>query len=913
MFLLLSEAPRDRLPAAAKPMYQEPFAPVTPGARVFRQACSGRRPGGSTVTMREFWTFEGLPRDLCAIVISGSAGFTYGDLSDRADIWAARIVQLTGERRCLVALELDIDPEAIAAYLGALRAGYPVLILEPGQLAKGSRIEAVWQPEIHIPAGGRTPILLRPPGESGPEPHPDLRILLSTSGSTGDPKLVRLSGRNIASNASAIAEYLGLTSADRAATTLPLHYSYGLSVLNSYLAAGASLLLTRHSVTEPAFWDEARAAGVTSLALVPHQVELLHHGGFAGDELPSLRYITQAGGKLAPDLVRRFEAMGRAQGWQMVVMYGQTEASPRISYVPPEDLATAHDTIGRPIPGGRIWLADESGAEITETGRAGELVYEGPNVMMGYAMARGDLARGPELADLRTGDVAERSEAGYFRIVGRMKRFAKLYGLRISLDQIEAFLSDRGIPAQAVALEDRLVILHRTPGQGQAAIAALSAEYDLPAEAFHAGPLPEVPLLSSGKPDQAALRRIAGEVLEASLAARRDERAGETLADVLARATRSPRVGPGDSFNSLGGDSLSYLQVQLVLEERLGRAPQGWEDMPLAGLEALARGPRAVEATSVRIGIDVPLRLAAISFVVIQHATDYALFGGTWMLIALMGFAMARFQLRQVAAGESLRLAARLLYPILPLYFLLLAAYEVLRASVPVSYLLLVGNYRIWPRGSLLEVYWFVSVYAQLVLALALVAAVPALRAAVVRRPWASAALASAGTVAVLAGLALWQDRFGLPYHPQRGFVECLSVFLIGWMLSCRQGPGQLAITGGLAVVELGLLVRIDMSWSVLGLLLAALVLLALNPMIPVPRAWGRGLTTLASVTLFVYLLHEIFVFVLLKEQLPQPVMAGLALALSFAGAIVARWAFDALDRRLASGWRKRRPRSEIM
>jgi acyl-CoA synthetase (AMP-forming)/AMP-acid ligase II len=863
--------------------------------------------------MREFWTFEGLPRDRCALTIPGAADLSYGDLSDRAETWATRLQQLTGGRRCLVALEFDVDPEAIAAYLGALRVGCPVLILEPGQLAAGSRFVAVWQPEVHIPAGASDPVLCHPAGGSAADPHPDLRVLLSTSGSTGDPKLVRLSGRNIASNATAIADYLGLTPDDRAAVTLPFHYSYGLSVLNSYLAAGASLLLTRHSVTEPSFWDEARAAGVTSLALVPHQVEVLAHGGFTGAELASLRYITQAGGKLAPELVRRFEAMGRAQGWRMVVMYGQTEASPRISYVPPEDLATAHDTIGRPIPGGRIWLADESGAEITGTGQPGELVYEGPNVMMGYAVTRDDLTRGAELADLRTGDVAERTEAGYFRIVGRMKRFAKLYGLRISLDQIEAVLSDRGMPAQAVALDDRLVILHRTPGQGVAAVTALAAEYDLPAEAFHAGPLPEVPLLSSGKPDQAALRRIAGEVLEASLAARRDERAGETLADILARATRSPRVGPGDSFNSLGGDSLSYLQVQLVLEERLGRAPQGWEDMPLAELEALARDRGADPSSSVHIGIDVPLRLAAISFVVIQHATDYALFGGTWMLIALMGFAMARFQLRQISAGEPLRLAARLLHPILPLYFLLLAAYEVLRASVPASYLLLVGNYRIWPRGSLLEVYWFVSVYAQLVLALALVAAVPVLRAAAVGRPWASAALASAGTVVALAGLAFWQDRFGLPYHPQRGFVECLSVFLLGWMLSCRQGPGQLAATGLLGAAVLGLLMRIDMSWTVFGLLLATLVLLAFNPMVAVPRAWGRALTTLASVTLFVYLLHEIFVFALLKAQLPQPVTAALALVVSFALAIVARGAFEALDRWLASGWRRIAPRSRIM
>ena len=172
--------------------------------------------------------------------------------------------------------------------------------------------------------------------------------------------------------------------------------------------------------------------------------------------------------------------------------------------------------------------------------------------MMGYATALSDLARGSELDALRTGDVAERTELGYFRIVGRMKRFVKLYGLRISLDQIEAFLNDRDLPAQAVAINDRLVILHRMPGQGEAACAALAAEYGLPPEAFHAGHLADLPLLASGKPDHAALRQIATEALETSLTALRQERAGESFADVLQRATRAAPGRPRRQFQFPG-------------------------------------------------------------------------------------------------------------------------------------------------------------------------------------------------------------------------------------------------------------------------------------------------------------------------------------------------------------------------
>lgn len=854
--------------------------------------------------MQEFWKFDRRPPDRPALALPGGTGLSYGELSVNADVWAGQLRQLTSGRRCLVALELDIDPDSIAAYLGALRAGYPVLVLEPGQIASGSRIIGTWTPEICIPAGAAIPVLTDLPGAQMPEPHPDLRVLLSTSGSTGDPKLVRLSAGNIAANAISIADYLGLTPADRAATTLPLHYSYGLSVLNSYLSAGASLLLQRQSVIDPGFWSDAQAAGVTSLALVPHQIELLSHSGFTGSELPSLRYMTQAGGKLSPHLARRFTALSRENGWALFIMYGQTEAAPRISYVPPDALPDASDTIGRAIPGGRLWLAAEDGTEITAPGQPGELVYAGPNVMMGYATSRADLLRAQDIKALRTGDLAERTDAGFFRIVGRMKRFVKLYGLRISLDQVEAFLSDRGIAAHAVGLEDRLVILLGAKDTETGAIAALVDEYDLPSAAFHVGYPPEIPRLSSGKPDQVAMRRIATDML----AAAEQSQAGGTLADVLKRATRSARVGPDDSFNSLGGDSLSYLQLQLFLEERLGQAPLGWENLPLSRLEALLSETDGQASARVRIGVDVLLRLLAISLVVVQHATDYPLYGGTWMLIALMGFSMARFQLQQIAAGNPVRLAARLLYPIVPLYFLILAAYGLFRDTVPLSYWFLAGNYRVWNDGSLLEVYWFVSVYAQLVIAMALVSALPTFRMALVQRPWATTAVSGVVNALILAGLSLWQNSFGLSYHPQRGLLECMSVFLLGWMLHCSKGRGEFALTSCLAAAVLGLQVQMGMSWSVAGVIAVTLALLALNPMIPVQAAFGRWLTNLASVTLYVYLLHEPIIYMIHKATFPQPITAGLAVTVSFALAVLATRAISSIERLITAGAPLRMP-----
>ena len=483
--------------------------------------------------MREFWTFSNIRHDVPALIIPGGEVISYQMLSDLADAHAAELRRIAGDKVPLVLLDFATSPEAIAAYLGVLRCGYPLLLSEPEKTIVSNRLHEVWTPDIHLQADsiGHVTVLPRAAWQAAaaalPRPHPDLRLLLSTSGSTGEPKLVRLSQRNIASNANSIAQYLHLTPTDRAATTLPLFYSYGLSVLNSYLAAGGALVLTPLSITEPGFFATARQHRVTSLALVPHQFDLLAHSGFIGTELPDLRYVTQAGGRLSPDLAARFCAMGRKAGWDLFIMYGQTEAAPRISYVPPAALPSAADTVGQPIPGGRIWLANENGGEISGSGQAGELVYEGPNVMMGYATQRADLADAPGPTELRSGDIAERTPEGYFRIVGRMKRFVKLFGLRLNLDQIELLLREHGLIAEAVSVDDRLVLLLREDGKAETACEIVATHYGLPTDEIHTGFLAAPPLLPSGKTDQQALGRIGAAAIEKWSTSVRHRRAGK--------------------------------------------------------------------------------------------------------------------------------------------------------------------------------------------------------------------------------------------------------------------------------------------------------------------------------------------------------------------------------------------------
>ena len=454
-----------------------------------------------------------------------------------------------GTERLLIAIEISARSPVITAYLAALAAGHVVLIGAPDSLTSGSPLIEHYAPNLMIKMAdddcSLTPLSQRPI-----DLHPDLALLLSTSGTTGDPKLVRLSAENLASNAAAIAEYLRLAPDDRAVTTLPLHYIFGLSVLHSHLHAGAALVLTDLSVIDTGFAPLFAASRGTSISVVPHQVDLLLANGFRAGTLPGLRHIAQAGGKLAPAKVRETAALARQGGWSFFVMYGQTEASPRMAYLP-ADVAEAHsDSVGKAIPGGSFTLRDANGASITGTGIAGELIYSGPNVMMGYAQSRNDLALAKDTFELATGDVAQFTPAGFVKIVGRSARFAKLFGLRISLDQVEVLLRDSGLAAYAVAVDDHLVLMLPDLNTPVAARDLVAKAYKLPLGSIQTAHLVDVPVLSSGKVDLKQLETLAR---LARRAPSPDTAKAKALHQVLAEATRRDSVQLDDSYTSLGG------------------------------------------------------------------------------------------------------------------------------------------------------------------------------------------------------------------------------------------------------------------------------------------------------------------------------------------------------------------------
>lgn len=270
----------------------------------------------------------------------------------------------------------------------------------------------------------------------------DLALLLTTSGSTGSPKLVRVSYQNIKANADAIAKYLELNETERPITTLPMHYSYGLSIINSHLLVGATILLTNKTLMEKEFWDFFKRENATSFGGVPYTYEILNKLRFCRMNLPSLRSMTQAGGKLSFELHEKFAEFASKNGKRFYVMYGQTEATARMAYLPYEKSLEKIGSMGIAIPGGKFTLIDSEEKDIIEPDVMGELVYQGLNVTLGYAECGADLAKGDERKGvLFTGDIAKHDADGFYYIVGRKKRFLKIFGNRINLDETERMVN----------------------------------------------------------------------------------------------------------------------------------------------------------------------------------------------------------------------------------------------------------------------------------------------------------------------------------------------------------------------------------------------------------------------------------------------------------------------------------------
>jgi len=601
-----------------------------------------------------------------------------------------------------------------------------------------------------------------------------------------------------------------------------------------------------------------REHGVSTFAGVPYTFDLLDRVGFADMDLPSLRYLTQAGGRLAPATVRRYAGLGRRRGWDLFVMYGQTEATARMAYLPPDLAPTAPSAIGVPVPGGSFTLEPLPETPLERAGEVevGELVYSGANVMLGYAETPADLARGRDVQVLRTGDVARRTPEGLYEIVGRRNRFAKVFGLRIDLDQVERAYAEEGVVAACACVDgdggDRLVVAvsdAAAPVDVDRVAGVAKEHLGLPRSAVQVLALTEVPRLPNGKPDYRGIASLAHEH-----AAREHDRgpvpggpgAGTTdrVRALYARVLDRAEVGDDDTFVSLEGDSLSYVEMSIRLEETLGHLPPDWHVTPVGELAAAGRPRRGRTLET-----NVLLRAVAIVAIVGTHANLFTLVGGAHLLLGVAGFNFGRFHLTDAPRPDRVR-------------HLLASIGRVVAPSVLwIGGVAAVTSGLTWHNGLLLNGllgprdwaepqwwYWFVEALVYTLTALTALLALPVLDRAERRWPFR--------LPVALAGLGLL-TRYEVITFQGGDVVHRASVvfwlFALGWAGVKAATHRQRVLVSALVVATLPGFFGDPAREAVVA---GGLLLLLWLRSVRVPDAVARTAGVLASASLYIYLAH---------------------------------------------------------
>jgi long-chain acyl-CoA synthetase len=433
--------------------------------------------------------------------------YSYGELERAATDVSTYLVDAGGKKGDLVILISDNSFFWVGTYLGILRAGlvcvplpttltpqdlsYILEITEPriaflsaGFAARNAvhflDIQVVTDHEIdtdRLAVKSFAEIRSQVPNIPGLLPEVDLHdlaALMFTSGSTAKPRAVMVSHANIAANTNSIIKYLNLTKDDRIMTVLPFHYCFGASLLHTHLRVGGSLVVDPRFMYPEKILERMLNTECTGFAGVPSHFQiLLRTSSLRRRSFPRLRYVQQAGGHLAPTFIR--ELREALPGTQIFIMYGQTEATARLSYLPPEMLERKLGSIGKGIPGVKLRVVSESGEEL-HPGEVGEIVAEGENVTLGYWHAPEETAATFRGGMLFTGDLATVDEDGFIYVVDRAKEFLKCGGKRVSCRQLEDKLLEFGdllevavvgVPDEVLGEAVKAFVVPRTPIHGE--------------------------------------------------------------------------------------------------------------------------------------------------------------------------------------------------------------------------------------------------------------------------------------------------------------------------------------------------------------------------------------------------------------------------------------------------------------
>lgn len=458
-------------------------------------------------------------RNKTAVTTEKGNKMTYAQLKEDAESIVAEM-----EPRKFTFCLCENTIGSFVGYVAFMTHNVPTVLLDASKDSRviGSLIDHykptyIWKPKNnHIDIADLTDVILTYEDYElvktkfdGYEIHPDVLLCLTTSGTTGSPKFVKLTEDNLRSNAESIADYLKITEKERAITSLPMYYSFGMSVINSHLIKGATLLLTDKAVIQREFLTFLKEGKATSIAGVPYTYEMLRRLRFLKMDLPELKTMIQAGGKLNANIVKEYVNAAQASGKEFIVMYGQTEAAPRMSYLPFDKALEKYASIGIAIPGGKLSLRDVNDQEITTIDTDGELIYKGPNVCMGYAECIEDLAKGDENHGvLHTGDVARFDSDGYFYITGRMKRFVKVWGNRCNLDATEQLVKAITTSCACVGVDDKITVFVTESGLDEKIKNYLIDKTGLNIRAFDVKVIDAIPTLPSGKLDYQTMQNM---------------------------------------------------------------------------------------------------------------------------------------------------------------------------------------------------------------------------------------------------------------------------------------------------------------------------------------------------------------------------------------------------------------------
>ncbi|MBM3663236.1 MAG: AMP-binding protein [Actinobacteria bacterium] len=779
---------------------------------------------------------------------------SYGELGHLVGARAAQFGAAIIDRpRSVVVLDASRSLDAIIDYLAVHAAGHVPLIVPCQQVES---IVSIHDPALVVRTLSTGERSVEDRHQREMSLHADLTLLAATSGSTGAPRLVRLSRTNVESNARSIAAALGLTAEDRGITSLPISYCYGLSVLHAHLVVGASIVITPDSIVDSTFRSALVDKSVTNLAGVPHTFELFDASGWVPSS-PLLRFVTVAGGRLPLDEARRWAAVGRRSGWNLVVMYGQTEATARMAVLPPELLDAHPSAAGRAVPGGEFVIVDPDHSGV------GEILYRGPNVFMGYADSPADLSRGTGGYELLTGDLGRWvADTDLIEVVGRRSRFAKLFGLRVDLDHLEEQLAAAGAPSLCWS-DDRTLDV-ATAGD-PVIVGSVVSQAGLVPSVCRVHVLEDLPRTVAGKPDRLvamAKVRESENALDAD-----DSKIGDVLpepTDALKRivamveaVTGRTIVDPGESFVSLGVDSMSYVETSVRLERFLGALPSDWHMWSFMDLERWAQDRSRTSGSNEssrepwpRLHISVPLRAASICAVVAFHLQllDYP--GGAHVLLVLAGFNLARFVIPidddRLRLTSGLRTAARIA--------VVVAVWVAINAAF-------VGSHSIWTALLVNNIlgsseradgrwqYWFFEVFVQLTVVVTIVLAVPAIRRWERRWQW---------WFPFVVMCPLLVMRFGSPTfgEPENYLFQTRSIawlFVLGWLIAQSRERWQRVVVTVVAVMSIpGFfnVIRRDV------LVLAGVLILVWVVDLPVPRWAWRAVAAIAASSAWIYLVH---------------------------------------------------------